>query len=434
MAEWSEKGKVMAVDSQAADNFGRRVAIYNNTMVVGADQEDGGAGDTYLSAGAAYVYMRSGASWTQVAQLTASNIQADHWFGRSVAISGDTIVVGASGNNGGAYIFIKPQGGWQNATEDAVLSASDAQANDQFGYSVAIFDDTIVVGARNEDGGIGDPLSDAGAAYVYTKPVNGWTSAIQDAKLTASDAYQGDYFGISVTISNNIVMVGAEGEDGGDGNSTPQSGAVYVFVKPADGVWVHATENAKLTASDAQSGDNFGYTVSLDNNTLVVGSHYEDGGDGDPLPTAGAAYVYTGTGASWNQVAILTASDAQTGDTFGESVTVSGNTIVVGAYIEDGGDGDPLNNTGAVYIFNKPASVWINSTEDQKIIASDAQADDFFGYSAAIGGNTLIVGAHYEDGGDGDPISNAGAAYIFTRPSSFPWTMFLPEITNQKQQ
>jgi hypothetical protein len=261
--------------------------------------------------------------------------------------------------------------------------ASDAQANDNFGYSVAVSGDTAVIGAYAEDTG----GSTAGAAYVFTRSSGAW---VEQAKLMASDAVYGDYFGYSVAVSGDTAVIGAQFED--TGGST--AGAAYVFTRTG-GAW---TQQAKLMASDAQANDYFGASVSVSGDTAVIGARLEDtGGSG-----AGAAYVFTRTGGSWTQQAKLMASDAQESDQFGASVSVSGDTAVIGAYAEDtGGSG-----AGAAYVFTRTGGSW---TQQAKLMASDAQESDQFGYSVSVSGDTAVIGARLEDTGG----STAGAAYVF---------------------
>jgi len=378
----NEVAKLMASDAQESDQFGYSVSVSGDTAVIGARYEDTGGSD----AGAAYVFTRSGGSWTQQAKLMASDAQSSDRFGGSVAVSGDTAVIGASNADAGgsgagaAYVFTRTGGSW---TQQAKLMASDAQANDNFGYSVAVSGDTAVIGAPYEDTG----GSDAGAVYVFTRTGGSWT---QQAKLMASDAQANDNFGYSVAVSGDTAVIGARLEaTGGSG-----AGAAYVFTRTG-GSW---TQQAKLMASDAQVNDYFGWSVAVSGDTAVIGAQFEDtGGSG-----AGAAYVFTRTGGSWTQQAKLMASDAQANDNFGYSVSVSGDTAVIGARLEDtGGSG-----AGAAYVFTRTGGSW---TQQAKLMASDAQANDVFGWSVAVSGDTAVIGAPYEDTGGSD----AGAVYVF---------------------
>jgi len=371
----NEVAKLMASDAQESDQFGISVSVSGDTAVIGAYHEDTGGSN----AGAAYVFTRTGGSWTQQAKLMASDAQANDNFGYSVAVSGDTAVIGARSEDtggstaGAAYVFTRSGGAW---VEQAKLMASDAVDGDYFGWSVAVSGDTAVIGARSEDTG----GSDAGAAYVFTRSGGAW---VEQAKLMASDAQSSDYFGYSVAVSGDTAVIGARYEATGGS----YAGAAYVFTR-SGGSW---TQQAKLMASDAQANDNFGYSVAVSGDTAVIGARSEDTGGSN----AGAVYVFTRSGGSWTQQAKLMASDAQANDNFGYSVAVSGDTAVIGARSEDTGG----TAAGAAYVFTRTGGSW---TQQAKLMASDAQANDNFGYSVAVSGDTAVIGA-----------SNADAAYIF---------------------
>jgi hypothetical protein len=257
-------------------------------------------------AGAAYVYSRNqgGAdTWGEVAILRASDAQAGDWLGWSVSVDGDTAVVAANTEDAGhfdpaslpgaAYVYSRNQGGTDNWGEVAILRASDAQAGDWFAWSVSVDGDTVVVGATGEDGGAGDPVDLAGAGYVYSRNEGGADNWGEVAILHASDAQAEDRFGGSVSVDGDTVVVGADGEDGGAGDPASMSGAAYVYSRNRGGVDTWG-EVAILRASDAQPGDVFGWSQSVDADTVVIGAKWEDGGAGDPAPIAGAAYVYFG--------------------------------------------------------------------------------------------------------------------------------------------
>jgi hypothetical protein len=425
----NEASKLTASDAQADDRFGNSVSISGDTIVVGAVGEDGGPGDPHIFAGAAYVFSRDqgGAdNWGQVARLTASDAGAHDLFGGSVSINGDTIVVGAkltdgapgnplANNAGAAYVFGKDEGGVNNWGEVIKLTPADLQANDEFGNSVSINGDTIVVAAWHEEGGPGDPLADAGAVYVFERDQGGADNWGEVAKLVASDAQAEDGFGFSVSIAGDTIVVGALHEDGGPGDPLVKAGAAYVFGRDQGGAnnW---GEVAKLTASDAQGDDWFGWAVSISGETIVVGAQVEDGGPGDPLGASGAAYVFgrdEGGVNNWGEVTKLTASDAQSVDRFGFSVSISGDSIVVGAIFEDGGPGDPLTFAGSAYLFARNRGGTNNWGEVAKLTPSDARAQDRFGRSVSISADMIVAGAHDEDTDPGDPLAEAGAAYVF---------------------
>ena len=394
---FNEIKKPTASDAQPLDNFGLSGALSGDTAVVGAFHEDGGGNN----AGAAYVYQRDqgGANnWGEVTKVTASNAGAGDLFGFSVGSSGDTIVVGAAhedgqgSNAGAAYVFQRHEGGADNWGQVAKLTASDAQAQDYFGFSAAISGDTIAIGAAGEDG----ESSDAGAVYIFQRDQGGADNWGQVAKLAASDAEAFDYFAWSVAVGGDSVVVGAVHEDdGGD-----KAGAAYVFGRDQGGAdnWGQV---AKLTASDAQSNDLFGFGVGASGDIAVVGAVFEDAGG----LSAGAAYVFRrdqGGADNWGQVKKLTASDAQTGDFFGLNVAVNGDTVVAGAHREsDGG-----LSAGAAYIFERNQGGMDNWGEARKLTASDAQGFDDLGRSVAVSGDTVLAGANGETG-------RRGAAYVF---------------------
>ena len=240
--------------------------------------------------------------------------------------------------------------------EVAILRASDAQAVDFFGGAVSISGDTIVVGAGYENGGVGDPIADAGAAYVYERDQGGADNWGEVTILRASDAQDWDFFGLSVSISGDTIVVGAPGEAGGAGDPRPDAGTAYVYERDQGGTgnWGEA---AILRASDAQAGDYFAYGVSISGDTIVAGALYDAGCESNPVEQSGSAYVYErdrGGSDSWGQLTILRASDAQEGDNYGGAVANSGDTIVVGASHEGGGAGDPIPVAGAAYVIDSP--------------------------------------------------------------------------------
>ncbi|UCG17078.1 MAG: hypothetical protein JSV19_03410, partial [Phycisphaerales bacterium] len=264
---WTEQTKLTASDAAAGDIFGASVSVFGNTAVIGAALDDHTGG---TDAGAAYVFVRSDGVWTEQTKLTASDAAGGDYFGYSVSVSGDTAVIGAfyhdhagGSDAGAAYVFVRSGGVW---TEQAKLTASDAAADDHFGWSVAVSGDTVVIGAH-----FADPagVSKAGAAYVFVRSGSVWT---EQAKLTASDGAADDFFGCSVGVSDETVLIGASGDDHAGVNG---AGSAYVFVKPGGG-WVDMTETAKLTVSDAAAMDGFGHCCSVSGDTAVIGAFGDD--------------------------------------------------------------------------------------------------------------------------------------------------------------
>lgn len=311
--------------------------------------------------------------YIRTTRLTASDGATYDHLGSSVAISGDTVVAGAFNNReqGAVYVFVKTVDGWPR-TETAKLTASDGAAYDSFGISLAISGDTVVVGADYAT--VGSNVHQ-GAAYVFVKPAGGWRSMTETAKLTASGGAADSAFGNSASVSGDTVLIGAYYTGG-----SYRYGAAYVFVKPAGG-WTSMTETAKLTPSDVMDHDHFGSDVAVSGSVAVVGSTKSDG----------AAYLFVKPGSGWKsmtETAKLTASD---GPQFylGFSVAINGDTVVAGApYIAVGSN----EHQGAAYLFVKPASGWTSMTETAKLTASDGARDDYFGRSMAITGDTVVVG------------------------------------------
>jgi hypothetical protein len=442
---FAQQAYLKASNAGGGDWFGTSVALSGDTLVVGAPFEDSSASgdETDNSAdqtGAAYVFTRSGGVWSQQAYLKARNAERGDLFGRSLAISGDTLVVGAWGeassasggetdnsaeDAGAVYVFTRSDGVW---SQQAYLKASNAEAGDAFGYSVAISDDTLVVGAINEasstSGGEADnSVKDAGAVYVFTRSAEAWN---QQAYLKASNAGWNDTFGASVAISGDTLVVGAINEDssangGQTDNSTSKAGAAYVFTH-SNGVW---SQQAYLKASNAETDDAFGYSVAISGDTLAVGAINESsnasGGEADnSVEDAGAVYLFTRSAGIWSQQAYLKARNAESDDQFGYSVAVSGDILVVGAIGEassaSGGEADnSANYAGAAYVFTRSGEDW---SQQAYLKASNAELGDFFGYSVAISGDTLAVGAKNEasnsSGVEADnSASSAGAVYTW---------------------
>jgi len=396
---WGQVAKLTASDTASDDEFGVSVAISGDTVVVGAVAGDAAVADS----GSAYVYERNtgGAdNWGEVTKLKASDATVDDEFGISVAISGDTVVVGAhrdddvNNDSGSAYVFERNLGGADSWGEVAKLKASNAAPGDRFGISVSISGDTAVVGSL-----LGDSLNaDTGSAYVFERNTGGANSWGQAARLDASDGKVSDQFGNSVSISGHTVVVGANLDD----DAGVDSGSAYVYERNVGGAdnW---GEVAKLTASDAAAEDEFGFSVSISVDRVVVGAPFDD----DTGMSSGSAYVYvrnTGGADSWGQLAKLTASDAAAEDEFGLSVSISSDTVVAGAHFDD----DVGSNSGSAYTFTVRGCQWV---EVAKPVASDAAAFDHFGRSVSISGDMVVVGALRDDDGGMD----SGSAYVYER-------------------
>ena len=446
---------IKASNTDAQDQFGTSVAVSGNTVVVGAPSEASngvnGQGDNSLTlAGAAYIFVRTGNTWSQQAYLKSEFPQVDALFGWDVAIDGDTVAISAMREDialdnraGVVYVFTRTGNAWN---QQARLQASNAGHFDEFGASIALSGDTLVVGAPREDSdatGVGgnegnNDATDAGAAYIFTRADANWS---QQAYIKAFNTDAGDQFGHSVAIDGDTVIIGAWFEEsnatgvnsGGQAdNSMPQAGAAYVFTRTGTD-W---GQQAYLKASNTGSGYRFGESVAISGDTVVVGSSNEasaaTGVNGDETdfsaPGAGAAYVFTRTGSDWSQQAYLKASNTNNDDRFSEyGVAIDGDTIVIGAFLEDssatGINGNQADNSaenaGAAYVFTRAAGQW----EQQLYLkASNTDAGDFFGISVALDNGLIIIGAIDEasnaTGVNGDQDNNdapgAGAVYIFS--------------------
>lgn len=300
----TEVAELQASDRRGGAMFGTSVGLSGDTIVVGADAARSGGQNT----GAAYVFVEPAGGWasmTQLAKLTHRGGISNDSFGRSVAISGDTIVVGARGvdvggvsNRGSAYVYVRPAGGWVGMAETAILSPTDATG--EFGSAVAIDGDTIIVGALSDDSG---GITNRGAAYVFEKPAGGWTGEVHEtAKLLASNPGFAHFFGGAVDIDGDTVVVGA--------SNAGVEGMAYVFQEPSTG-WANDTENAQLTGDFGPPTD-FGETVSVRNDTIAVGAR------------GGGCYVFERPGNGWE-------SATEDQRIIGNTAATGGGVVVTGS-------------------------------------------------------------------------------------------------------
>jgi hypothetical protein len=487
LSPYTQDFYIKASNTGRADEFGWSVAISGNTVAVSAPNEYSSAkgingdqlNDLAAFAGAVYIFTYNGVTWSQQAYIKASNTQSGDVFGTSLAISGDTLVVGAfhedglaigvNGNQnndlasdddtGAAYVFTRTGTTW---SQQAYLKASNTGYHDYFGTAVAISGDTIVVGAPGESSNGGsqadNSLSSAGAAYIFTRSGSVWS---QQLYMKASNPDTLDNFGAAVAIDGDTVAVGAFGEDGNapgiDGNqfnnSSANAGAVYVFTRSGTDwnqqAYVKAS-NPGGYVNNNNSGDYFGWSVAILDDTLAVGAPFEDsnaiGINGNQLDNSainsGAAYVFTRSGGIWSQQAYIKSSNPDgaiinvnnqvldKGDQFGMPVVFSNNMLVVGAEGEDsnatGVNGDQADNSaqdsGASYAFTRGGSTWV---QQAYLKTSNAGTGDSScvppNTLLAIQGDTLLIGACAEGsnatGVNGDQsdnsITSAGAMYIF---------------------
>jgi len=406
-ASFFEVVNLTADDGEALADFGESTALSGDTLVIGSP----GFQDIGTDSGVAYIFQRGAAdpnSWRQVVKLVASDRGANDIFGLSVAISGDTVVVGAEHHDdlgfasGAAYIFERHLGGLDNWGQIAELTASDGEKDDRFGRGVAISGDTVVIGASGDDVG-----TSSGSAYIFERHFGGPNSWGQVAKINASNGVGIMGFGSVTKISGDTIVVGASR----DGELGDDSGAAYVFQRDATNPssWGQV---AKLLASDGASHDGFGGSVAISGDTVVVGAMYDD----DIGPESGSAYIFerdAGGSDNWGQVLHLTAPDGMTRMYFGESVGIADDRVVVGSIWDD----DLGSKSGSAYIFQRDAGDPGNWLQVAKIVASDGRSEDEFGDSIALGGGTVIVGAPWND----DRGYNSGSAYVYQETTVDPF-------------
>lgn len=457
-----------ASNTSGRENFGIAMSLSGDTLAIGADTEssmsNGINGDQTQrhggTVGAVYVFVRNGPSWAQQAYLKASNVTtaaAVGRFGISVSLSGDTLAVGADGENsaatgvngdqtsraagasGAVYVFVRNGTSW---AQQAYIKASNTRAMANFGGAVALFGDTLAVGSIAETSattGIdGDQTDDttpsAGAVYVFARTAATWR---QQAYVKASNTQRSGQFGSAIALFGDTLAVGSPGESsaaqGIDGNQADTSahiaGAVYIFARTG-ATW---RQQAYVKASNTRSGAHFGRSVALFGGILAVGSPSESsaatGVDGDQTDNtaneSGAVYVFHRDNEIWKQQTYLKASNTGAGDQFGYSMSVYGDSLVIGAINESsaatGIAGDQTNNdapsSGAAYLFTHNGTQW---TQQAYLKASNTNRSSQFGASISLFDDTLAVGAYLEaspsTGINGDQTNDAGdsgAIYVF---------------------
>jgi hypothetical protein len=381
-----EEVKLLADDGAPNDFFGFSVALSGDTAVIGATKVDDDIRGVDM--GAAYVFTRSGNSWHQQAKLTADDGAAKDEFGGKVALSGDTAVIGAifqddkGDNSGSAYVFTRSGTTW---SQQVKLTAADGAEGDAFGQSIALSGDTVVIGAPHDD----DKGNDAGSVYVFTRSGTTWS---QQVKLTAADGAAGDVFGISIAFSGDTIVIGADLND----EKALNAGAVYVFTRSGSS-W---SQQAKLTAADGAETDIFGVRVALSGDTILISARRDD--DDVMGIDAGSAYVFTRTGTTWQQQVKLTASDGAADDRFGRSVALVGDTAVIGAMFQD----DKGDNSGSAYMFTRSGNSW---HQQVKLTAADGAEGDVFGWSVALSADIAVIAAARND----DKGHESGSVYVF---------------------
>jgi hypothetical protein len=379
---WIETQKLQASDGQRDDVFGKSISLLNDQVLIGASRSDGAE----TSSGSAYLFAYDGMSWTESQKLTASDGSTGELFGTSLVLTNSHALIGArfdrdlGGNSGSVYI---QDFDGSSLTESQKVIGEDGAAKDLFGEAVSIHGNRALVGARLDD----ELGNNSGSAYIFAFDGTSWN--LMD-KVLASDGSTNDNFGSAVGLFGDLAVVSAPRDD----DHGESSGSVYVF--QYDGMnW---TEVQKLTATDAAEQDRFGNAVSVYDERILVGAHWDDDFGG----FSGSAYVFDHNGLSWTETHKLTASDGQPADKFAGAVSLFGDRALFGAL----GDDDYGNASGAAYIFDFDGISW---SETQKLTATDASEDDQFGFSVSLSGDRVLIGART------DLFNNMfpGSAYVF---------------------
>jgi hypothetical protein len=493
ITDWKQESYLKATNNDAGDEFGGSVSISGDTLVVGANFEDSGlawiTNDTTASSsnsssnsGAVYVYKRSGTSWIQEAYIKTINNDAHDSFGYFVTIDNDTLVVGVrtdssaqtniyndattkivddtNGSSGAVYVYKRSGTNW---VREAFIKASNNDESDYFGSVVSIDKDTLVVGTYKEDSNqttitngttasSDNSNTKSGAVYVYKRTGTSWAQEAYIKPVNNVNNNGDENFGWSVSISGDTLAVGSIGEDSNQStitngttassdNSLPSSGAVYVYKRTGTN-WV---QEAYIKAVNSDVVVEFGSSVSISDDTIAVGAHGErsnqttitngtSASSDNSISGSGAVYVYKRTGTNWAQEAYIKAVNNDVVDWFGKYLTLSEDTLVVGVYMEDSNQTTITNgttassdnsnsNSGAVYVYKRTGTNW---AQEAYIKAVNNDADDQFGKTVSISGNTIVVGAANEDSNEAtitngttassdNSSSNSGAVYVYTR-------------------
>ena len=426
-----------APSSAAEDSFGGAIAIDGDLVVVGAAGEDsaasgvnGGSEGKIDNSGAAYVYQRTGSEWRLLAYLKSPSPTTGANFGSSVSVSGTVIAVGEPREAGGGQVHLFRLVSGQ-ILQEATVKGWNTESSDGFGLAISVSGRLLAVGAPNEDGdatgangsGVNNSKFSAGAAYVFRNDGSVWP---QEAYLKASNTDSGDLFGLSVSVAGDTVVVGAPYEDGSsrgvngvNDNSRSDSGAAYVFTRPA-GQWL---QEAYVKSSNADAGDSFACSVSIDGEILLIGATGEDGASegvhgnktDNSKSGAGAAYIFERASTAWSEEAYLKPSRSQggtaMGGNFGSCVAVEGATALVGA----------AGGKGACPFQRNPETWMSRPVLETPQIAFPVS----FGVSVAVSGDSLMVGDTGDSSGSDvinsglsdSSASRAGAAYVFIPPA-----------------
>ncbi|WPU63800.1 fibronectin type III domain-containing protein [Peredibacter starrii] len=478
---WSQEAYIKALDNESYDSFGMSVSLSGDTLAVGGEYDDNNQniitnGPTFTSnndlenSGAVHIYKRSGVNWAQEAYIKAPNATVWKQFGKVISLDGDTLAVGMASegspenvitngssasmddsgfNVGAVYVFRKVSNEW---AQEAYIKAGNSQNNDNFGHSVALDGNTLIVGADQEDSDqvtitngptatTDNSMEDSGAVYVFYRSGSNWE---QEAYIKAGNNSEYDYFGTTVALSNDTIAVGSPWEDSFEtiitnGSDTPtndireDSGAVYVYRRVA-GLW---QQEALIKASNSTEYYQFGEVIALDKDTLVVTSLYESsnqtsitngtGSSSDiSAENSGAVYVYKRTGSNWAQEAYIKSSNSEAFDSFGFALDLQGDYLVVGVPEEDsnqntitkgaGASADnSTENSGAVYVFKRTGTNWAQTAYIKSPINEVWYGS---GYSVSLSGDTLAISAPGDSNDLNTVINGSSFAYNYASESS----------------
>jgi hypothetical protein len=374
-------------DPENLAEFGYAVSISGSLAVVGSRNADPDRGDGLLiGAGAAYIFTLTSSGWVQEAKLVANDAQPGDTFGVSVAIDGQTVVVGATGvdigrenNVGAAYVFSRDGSSW---IQKARLVPPEPLEDDAFGTSVAIDGISIVVGANSKDV---YSIPDAGAAYVFIKRGGSWD---QKATLLSFEPSVGGYFGGAVDVDGNRIIVGST-----EANliGEPGTGSAFIFSGGGNS-W---QPEARLSLDKGRQGDFFGHAVAIEGNTAAVSAIFRDPDLGDGRVTnAGSVFVYRRDGSKWKLQADLSPADAEPFASFGQSLALGSEVLAVGA---DGKSQAGFAEAGVIYLFTRKGADWLTPI---KVVADVVAEEDGFGKAVSLSGDRMIVGANGKDAQD----------------------------------
>jgi len=361
--------ELLASDSAPHDNYGIVVALSTGTAVIGVPFDS----SRIFNAGSAYVYKHRNGAWSLQQKLQASDSAPGDQYGWSIALQGDTLLIGArfdddrGFNSGSIYAYTLTDGVW---VERQKFSAPDGAVNDQYGYTISLDGDLAFIGTPFDD----DNGFESGSVYIYTRIAGLWTV---EKKITAYDGEPGDQFGWSVALSAGSALIGARFDD----DEAFNSGSAYLYNRTAQ-TW-HMKQ--KFTASDAAVNDQFGWTVALDDQTAVIGARFND----DMGINSGSAYVYTLIDKVWGQHQKLTASDGEPGNQYSWAIALNGDKLIIGA---------PFDNydealSGSCYVYSRSDNGW---SEQQKLTANIEVLAARYGISVALEGDMTLIGACLE--------------------------------------